>query len=184
MKKTRHIKLLLLFAFIIFLAFSCKKKNKDSDPVIVENKNVMTAKINGIDFKDCKKYMLGQMSGVEAIYYPDQRLTVTGKQNCVFELPIAFPEIVIFLKKFDTIGTYQLDTGNMAYLSYYYNNQMNDHILSTDLINNGFIKITNLDNVKGKISAIFEFNVFYPDSNKVITITEGVLENVYYDLGK
>jgi hypothetical protein len=135
-------------------------------------------------FKDCEKYMLGQRSGVDAIYFSDQRITINGHQSCVFELPMAFPEITIFLKKLDSIGVYQLDTCNKAYLSYYYNNQMNMSFLTTDSVHSGFINITKFDKEKGLISAVFEFTLYEPDSNRVVTITEGVLENVYYDLGK
>ena len=175
----KKIHLFYYFVFFVFFAFaacqSCKKD--DTPPVPNEKHNYFACKVNGAFWEACGP--ITAPAPVSGQYFVGNYFDIDGMNSCDNTNNYR-KEIYLKMYNFNGVGTYSLGgiSNNIGHF--------NDHtatpviVYSTDSVRNGTVDITKFDSLAQTISGAFQFTAFNADSNKIVTITEGQMENIHY----
>lgn len=178
MKNTTKILLMIISMLTITMVTSqCKKDpSPDSPPSPPpEKNNYFVAKVDGKDWKTCGPITAPWLT---AQYFQNNYFDIEGKNTC--ETINSY----IYMKIFNLNDTgYYILGGNTQNIGeyYYYTSSSGIPIeYKTNTFYTGTSYITKFDTAAKKISGTFQFSAFNVDSNKIISITNGDMENITF----
>jgi len=171
----KKIHLFHYFVFFVFFAFaacqSCKKD--DTPPVPNEKHNYFACKVDGKHWETCGPI---NMSWITAQYFSGSYFDIEAHNSCEIE------NSIIYLKIFglNDTGTFVLGglSNNFGYYSIGTASLQREYY--TDTTHTGVVHVSKFEMSGQKISGTYNFNAFYIDSNKTISITDGNFENVQF----
>ena len=165
MKALAFLKILII---PLLITISCIKISIDTTDK--EEHNYFRANIDGLTFVPCKHSIMAPPKLVSGYKLSTNDLSIVARNTCDSKGSVS-----LLLKNIDAEGVYSLDNINVAYVSY-------SGIGSrTDSLHRGYINITKFDTTNRDISATFEIVLMSTDS-VIVTVTEGVVENVGFSI--
>jgi len=193
MYKTSTI--LVVFSLAVCIV-SCQKKELTSPkaPETIDDKRIkagVMAKVNDLDFisavNSADTVNVIDSNAVDANQSPYYYSSFVEDSSTVVILAIGemlaqdsvkYARISLWITRFNGAGTYSMNDGSsFAYFDVVDSNDNFSRFSSSDLPNNGNVKISSFDTAAHTISGTFEFNAMSNDS--LLVVKNGVFNSVY-----
>ena len=173
---TVEIILAVFFFSCLSLGSSCCKKDNPPPTSNYIPPNSMSAKINGIDWKNCGPPTLPNIGGQ---YFQGNYFDIEGTAYC----QQGNPDIYMKIFNLADTGYYNLGgtTNNRGEVNGPSIDSHGSRVrFTTDAIHIGGIQVSKFDITNKKISGTFQFDAFNVDSNKVVKVTDGKINDVTF----
>jgi hypothetical protein len=187
-------KILFLFSLIAYIV-SCDKREitLPKKPETIDDKRMkagVMAKVNDLDFIsavnspdtvnliDPNAVDPNQPTPYYATYGSnDSSLIILADGEMLTQDSVKYAKILLWITRFKGAGTYSINDGlcfaSFSVVDSTYNLRQ---FMSSDLPNNGYVKISYFDTAANTISGMFEFNAISNDS--ILVVKNGVLNSV------